>query len=147
MIDFGIDAASHMMAEVLAPWTQDIGLLIEGIEIMRPPGGTPDWQPGAIVRIPYSSRICDDDGTVCVQAMMAAAQTAMVLACAAACNGRRAVTAIEQTAHFIRPAHFDVLADARVMRAARFLAFVRVTLVSAIDRRPIGMASGGFELN
>jgi acyl-coenzyme A thioesterase PaaI-like protein len=125
---------------------QDIGLLVEAIETIRPPGAAPNWQPGAVVRVPYSSGICDEDGAVCVQAMMAAAQTAMVLACSAACNGRRAVTAIEQTTHFIRPAHFDILADARVMRAARMLAFVRVTLVSAIDRRPIGMVSGGFEM-
>jgi acyl-coenzyme A thioesterase PaaI-like protein len=145
-IDFGIETAGLLMTQMLSRWTQDLGLLVERIETMRPPGATRSWQPGAVVRLPYSSHISREDGTVCEQAIMAAAQTAMVLAGLAACNGARSVAPIEQSSHFVRPASFDILADARVLRAAKTLAFVRATLVSVVDRRPIGMVSGGFEL-
>ena len=84
---------------------------------MRPPGALPDWQPGAIVRLPYSRKLCRDGAAVCTQALMALADTAMVLACSAAWNGNRPMTSIDQTTHFLRPVNFDVIADARAVRS------------------------------
>ena len=45
---FGIAAATRLMAEVVAPWVQDLGILVEAIESGRPAGAPPDWQPGAV---------------------------------------------------------------------------------------------------
>jgi uncharacterized protein (TIGR00369 family) len=143
---FGLQAASRLMLEVFAPWVQDLGLLIEAIESGRPAGAAPDWQPGAIVRLPFSKNICREGGLVCGQALMAAADTAMTLACAAAWNGYRPMTTLDQTMHFLRPVSFDVLADARIMRIGRSTTFGRVTLSSASDRRPVGMVSTAFSM-
>jgi acyl-coenzyme A thioesterase PaaI-like protein len=77
---------------------------------------------------------------------MAAADTAMVFACAAAWNGYRPVSPIDQTMHFLRPVNFDVLADARVMRVGRTTSFGRVTLMGAADGRPIGMVSSAYAM-
>jgi len=33
---FGIQAASHLLTEVIAPWVQDLGVLVEAIEAGRP---------------------------------------------------------------------------------------------------------------
>jgi hypothetical protein len=68
-------------------WVQDLALLVESVETVRPPGALPDWQPGATVRLPYSRKVCSDGAVVCTQALMALADTAMVLACSAAWNG------------------------------------------------------------
>jgi acyl-coenzyme A thioesterase PaaI-like protein len=56
------------------------------------------------------------------------------------------VTPIDQTTHFLRPASFDVLADARVVRIGRTTTFGRVLLVSATDRRPVGMVSSAYAM-
>jgi acyl-coenzyme A thioesterase PaaI-like protein len=142
---FGIEAAGRLLLGALPPWMQDLGLLVEAIEAGRPPGAPADWQPGAIVRLPISSRIARE-GVICPQALTATSDAAMVLACAAAWNGYRPVSVIDQTMHFLRPANFDVLADARVVRIGRTTSFGRVLLSSAIDRRPVGMVSSAYAM-
>jgi uncharacterized protein (TIGR00369 family) len=143
---FGIEAAGHLMTEVVASWVQDLGLLVESIEAGRPAGAPSDWQPGAIVRLPFSSKICRDGGVVSGSALMALADTAMIFACSAAWNGYRPMSTIDQTTHFLRPVNFDVLADARVVRIGRTTSFGRVTLSSASDRRPVGMVSSAYAM-
>jgi acyl-coenzyme A thioesterase PaaI-like protein len=145
-IVFGIQAAGRLMTEIFAPWVQDLGLLVESIEAGRPAGAPADWQPGAVMRLPFSSKLCRDGGVVCGQALMAAADTAMVLACAAAWNGHRPMSAIDQTMHFLRPVNFDLLADARIIRVGRTTTFGRVTLASAADGRPVGMVSSAYAM-
>jgi acyl-coenzyme A thioesterase PaaI-like protein len=143
---FGIQAAGRLMTEVVAPWVQELGLLIEAIESGRPAGAPQDWQPGAIVRLPFSPRLCRDGGVICPQALMAAADTAMVFACAAAWSGYRPMSAVDQTMHFLRPVNFDVLADARIVRIGRTNCFGRVMLTSAADKRPVGMVSTAYAM-
>lgn len=143
---FGLQAASRLLTEELAPWVQDLGLLVEAIESGRPAGAPADWQPGAVLRMPFSGRICRDGGIVCTQALMALADTAMTFACAAAWNGYRPMTAVDQTTHFMRPVSFDVLAEARIVRIGRAISFGRVMLASATDRRPVGMVSSAYAM-
>ncbi len=138
---FGIKAAGRLLTERIAPWVQELGILVEAIESGRPAGAPADWQPGAVLRLPFSAKVCHEGGLVCPQALLALADTAMMFACAAAWSGYRPMSAVDQTMHFLRPVSFDVLADARVVRIGRSNSFGRVTLVSAADRRPVGMVS------
>ena len=80
---FGVQAASRVLIEGLPSWMQELGLLVEVIESGRPAGAPPDWQPGAVIRLPFSPRLARG-GVLCSQALMAAADTAMSLACSAA---------------------------------------------------------------
>lgn len=143
---FGLEAAVQLLTEVTAPWVQELGLLVETVEAGRPQGAADDWQPGARLRLPFSRTICRDGGAIASQALMALADTAMMLACAAAWNGYRPMTPIDQTAHFLRPASFDLIADARVIRIGRSTTFGRVLMLSAADRRPVGMMSGAYAI-
>jgi acyl-coenzyme A thioesterase PaaI-like protein len=143
---FGLQAAGRLMTEIVAPWVQELGLLVETVESSRPRGAPSEWHPGAVIRLPFSIKLCRDGGAVCGQALMAAADTAMVFACAAAWNGYRPMSPIDQTMHFLRPVNFDVLADARVMRVGRTTSFGRVTLMGAADGRPIGMVSSAYAM-
>ena len=142
---FGIEAAGRLVLEGLSPWTQDLGILVEAIEAGRPAGAPQDWQPGAVVRMPFNHRLCRD-GVVCAPALLALADAAMMLACAAAWNGYRPMSAVDQTMHFLRPVNFDVLADARIVRIGRTTSFGRVLLSSAVDRRPVGMVSSAYAM-
>jgi acyl-coenzyme A thioesterase PaaI-like protein len=143
--EFGIAAAGRLVLDGLSPWMQDLGLLVEAIESGRPAGAPSDWQPGAVIRLPFSHKLCRD-GVVCSQALMALADAAMMLACAAACNGYRPMSVVDQTIHFLRPANFDVMADARVVRIGRATSFGRAMLSSAVDRRPVGMVSSAYAM-
>jgi uncharacterized protein (TIGR00369 family) len=143
---FGLRAAGRLMIEAFAPWVQELGLLVELVESGRPPGAPADWQPGAVLRLPFSRKICRDDGVVCGQALTALADSAMVIACAAAWNGYRPMSPIDQTMHFLRPVNFDVVADARVVRIGRTTCFGRVMLYSAVDKRPVGMVASAYAM-
>ncbi|SDF85982.1 uncharacterized domain 1-containing protein [Bradyrhizobium brasilense] len=144
--EFGIDDAKRVLGDVFAPWVQDLNLSIEQFDI-TPPAGDADWQPGAILRMPFSERLCRNGGIVCGQALMAFADTAMVLANLAANNGYRPMTTVDQTTHFMRAVTAsDVLADARVVRLGRTMSFGRVTLSSATDNKPVAMVSSAFAM-
>jgi acyl-coenzyme A thioesterase PaaI-like protein len=142
---FGIEAADRLLVEMLPSWVQDLSLLVEAVEAGRPAGAPADWQPGAVIRLPFSSKL-SRDGVVCPQALLSVADTAMTLACSAAWNGYRPMSVVDQTMHFLRPVNFDVLADARVVRIGRNNTFGRVTLSSAVDRRPVGMVSSTYSM-
>jgi uncharacterized protein (TIGR00369 family) len=143
---FGLLAAGRLLTEVFSPWVQELGLLVEQIEAGRPAGAPPDWQPGALVRLPFTKKICREGGLVCSQALTALADTAMVLACSAAWNGYRPMSTIDQTTHFLRPVNFDVIADARVVRIGRTASFGRVTMHNAADKRVVGMVATAYAL-
>jgi acyl-coenzyme A thioesterase PaaI-like protein len=143
---FGIKAAGRLMTEIVAPWVQQLGLLVEAVEASRPPGAPADWQPGVVIRLPYSRQICRDGAMVSQQALLALADTAMIFACAAAWNRYQPFSAVDQTMHFLRPANFDVLADARIARIGRATIFGQVTLSSAVDRRQVGMVSSAYAM-
>jgi len=145
--EFDIEEARRVLREVFAPWVQDLKLSIEYIEFNQPPNAAADWQPGAILRMPFSERLCRNGGIVCGQALMAFADTAMVIANLAANRGYRPMTTVDQTTHFMRPATAsDVLADARVVRMGRTMSFGRVTLSSTTDNKPVAMVSSAFAM-
>jgi uncharacterized protein (TIGR00369 family) len=143
---FGLQAAGRLMLNVLAPWVQDLSLLVENVEAVRPSGALPDWQPGAVLRLPFSKKICGDGQVVCSQALMALADTAMVIACSAAWNGYRPMSTIDQTTHFLRPVTSDVIADARVVRIGSNTSFGRVMMLNAADKRPVGMVASAYSM-
>jgi uncharacterized protein (TIGR00369 family) len=145
--EFDIEEARRVLGEVFAPWVQDLSLSVDGIECDPPPNAATDWQPGAILRMAFSERLCRNGGVVCGQALMALADTAMVIAILAANRGYRPMTTVDQTTHFMRTvASSDVLADARVVRLGRTMSFGRVTLSSAADNKPVAMVSSAFAM-
>jgi uncharacterized protein (TIGR00369 family) len=144
--DFGIEEARRVLRDVFAPWVGDLGLSVERID-HDPPADVADWQPGAVLRMAFSQRLCRGGGVICGQALMALADTAMVIANVAANRGYRGMTTVDQTTHFMRAvSSSDVLADARVVRLGRTMSFGRVTLLSATDNKPVAMVSSAFAM-
>jgi uncharacterized protein (TIGR00369 family) len=145
--EFDIEEARRVLGDVFAPWVQDLGLSIETVEYAPPLGAAADWQPGAVLRMAFSERLCRHGGIVCGQALMALADTSMVIAILAANRGYRPMTTVDQTTHFMRAVtQSDVLADARVVRLGRTMSFGRVTLSSAADNKPVAMVSSAFAM-
>jgi len=144
---FDIAEARRVLGEVFAPWVRDLVRSVAAMECDPPPGAAADWQPGAVLRMAFSERLCRHGGIVCGQALMALADTAMVIAIQAAIRGYRPMTTVDQTTHFMRAVmSSDVLAEARVVRLGRTMSFGRVTLSSAADNKPVAMVSSAFAM-
>lgn len=138
---FDIAAARALLGGILAPWVRELGLSVERIE---PAGREPG---GAVLRMAYSDRICREGGIICGQALMALADTAMVFAVAAARGAHLPNATIDQTTHFLKPApKADVLAQARIVRLGKTMAFGQVTLTAASDGRAVAMVSSAYVL-
>jgi uncharacterized protein (TIGR00369 family) len=144
---FDLPAARRLLVEVFAPWVQALDLTVERIDAAPPAAAGSDWQPGAVLRMRFSERLCREGGVVCGQSLMALADTAMVFAVAAASGGYRPMTTVDQTTHFLKPlAGADALADARIVRIGRTMSFGRVTLTSAADARPVAMVASAYAM-
>jgi uncharacterized protein (TIGR00369 family) len=128
--------AEEMLTGVFAPWVQDLNLSIESL-----------GQDGAVLRLKFSEKLCRDNGVICGQALMSFADTAMVFAVSSAGGAYRPMTTVDQTMHFLRPAaNADVLADAKIIRLGRTIAFGSVTLTTDGDTRPVAMAQLAYAL-
>jgi len=127
------------MLKVFATWVRDLALLAESVAAVRPPSAQADWRPGAIVRLPFSKRICSNGSAVCSQALMAPADTAMVIACSAARHHRpdHALPAAGQFRH-----RRQCPSDADRLQTS----FGRVMLLGAHDRRPVGMVASAYSM-
>lgn len=139
---FDVAAAQQVLAGVFAPWVQDLQLSVEAV---HPPGS--EGGAGATLRMKFSDRLCREGGIICGQALMSLADTAMVLAVAAAGGRYRPMTTVDQTSHFLKPAsNGDILADARIVRMGRSMAFGQVMLIPAFDTKPVAMVSSAYAL-
>jgi acyl-coenzyme A thioesterase PaaI-like protein len=143
--EFNIEVATRMLRHLFAPWVLDLGLSVESVATSPPPHAATDWQPGVVMRMPFSKRLCRQGRIVSGQAIMALADTSMALG--AASNGFPPITTLDQTTHFLKAvAGSDVLADARVVRLGRTMSFGRVSLLSANDSKPVKMVSSAFAM-
>lgn len=139
---FDVAAAQQLLGNVFASWVQDLQLSVEAIHRPGSEGG-----PGATLRMKFSDRICREGGVICGQALMSLADTAMVFAVASASGCYRPMTTVDQTTHFLKPAsNADVLADARILRIGRTMAFGQVLLTPASDVKPVAMVSSAYAL-
>ena len=128
--------AERMLTDVFAPWVQDLNLSVACLD-----------KESAVLRMRFSEKLCRDNGVICGQALMSLADTAMVFAVSSAGGAYRPMTTVDQTMHFLRPAaNADVLADAKVVRLGRTMAFGSVTLTTDGDTRPVAMAQLAYAL-
>ena len=115
--------AQGWLADLFAPWVQ--ALRLAPIRVV----------PGeATLRLPFDPALARVGGTVCGQALMAAADTAMVIAVASQLGEFRPMTTVSQTTSFMRPvADSDVIVTARVLKPGRTLTFGEIEMAGERD--------------
>jgi uncharacterized protein (TIGR00369 family) len=124
------------LAEYFAPWVQDLGLRVE-----------PDAAPGVVLRLPMSERLSRVGGMLCGQAMMAAADTAMVLALIRHFGEFRPCTTVQMNTSFLKPlTNQDALVQAQVIRAGKSLAFGEIDIRGAADGKSACRATTTYAL-
>ncbi|MEU9338796.1 PaaI family thioesterase [Streptomyces sp. NPDC048290] len=110
----------RMLADFFAPWVRELGLSVESVGEDR-----------AVLRLPWSDRLARDGGALSGQALMAAADTATVIAVAAARGGYGPMTTVQQSTTFQRAVvGSDVRVEAVVTKLGRRTAFADITLTT-----------------
>lgn len=125
--NFTIDKARALLQKKFAPWVQDLGLDFESIE-----GGE------VLMRVPASVRLNREGGTICGQAIMAAADTAMVFAVASLMDDFVPMTTVSQSSSFLRAAtEADMMVHARIIKPGRTIVYGEVYLYTLGPDKPI----------
>jgi len=124
------------LSDYFAPWVQALNLRVEhhgGSEVT--------------LRLPHSPQLSRVGGMLCGQAMMAAADTAMVLALFSHFGQFRPCATVQLSSTFLRPlSGQDALVTARVLRAGQSLAFGDIELSAANDGKSLFRASTTYAL-
>ena len=119
-----VEDAQRMLGELFAPWVRDLGL-----EVLAIGDGE------ATLRLPFDARLARVGGTVCGQAMMAAADTAMVFAVSSQLGEFRPMTTVSLTTSFMRPVQgTELRVVARVLKPGRSLVFGEIELLAPDGR-------------
>jgi uncharacterized protein (TIGR00369 family) len=124
------------LAEYFAPWVQALGLKVEAFE-----------GDSVTLRLPQNDQLSRVGGMLCGQAMMAAADTAMVLALINHFGEFKPCTTVQMNSSFLKPlSNQDALVQARVIRAGKSLAFGEIDIRGAQDGKSVSRATVTYAL-
>ncbi|MEU6807951.1 PaaI family thioesterase [Streptomyces sp. NPDC046831] len=123
--------ADKILADNFAPWVLELGLSTEALGPDR-----------ATLRLPWSNRLAREGGALSGQALLAAADTAAVIAVSAARGGYGPMTTVQQSTSFQRAVTgSDVLVEAVLTKLGRRMAFADITLTDEVSGRLAARAS------
>jgi uncharacterized protein (TIGR00369 family) len=113
-----ITELSVALAELFAPWVQALGLKVEAAD-----------EAGVRIRLPQSAALTRVGDMLCGQAMLAAADTAMVLALMQHFGEFRPCSTVQLNSSFLKPlSQQDALIQACVLRVGKSLAFGEIEI-------------------
>lgn len=131
-----VELLQGLLADWFAPWIQAMGLRVES------------FADGEVtLRLPQSDQLSRVGGMLCGQAMMSAADTAMVLAIVTQLGTRRPMTTVQLNTSFLKPlSGQDARITARVVRAGKNLVFGEIDISGASDSKSVCRASTTYAL-
>ena len=124
------------LPEYFAPWVQALGLQVEAFDT-----------DSVTLRLPRNAQLSRVGDMLCGQAMMAAADSAMVLALIRQFGEFRPCTTVQMNTSFLKPlSGQDALVQARVVRTGKTLAFGEIDIRGAKDGKSVCRASTTYAL-
>ena len=124
------------LSDLFAPWVQALNLQVERLET-----------DSVTLRLPQNDKLSRVGGMLCGQAMMAAADTAMVLALIQHFGVFRPCSTVQLSSSFMKPLSGpDALVTARVLRVGKAMAFGEIDLSGATDGKSVFRASTTYAL-
>lgn len=128
--------ADKILSANFAPWVLQLGLSVEAVENHR-----------AVLRMPWSDTLAREGGALSGQALMAAADTATVIAVSAARGAYGPMTTVQQSTSFQRAViGSDVLIEAVVTKLGRRMAFADITMTDEASGDIAARASAVYAL-
>jgi uncharacterized protein (TIGR00369 family) len=124
------------LTDLFAPWVQDLNLKVERFDA-----------DSVTLRLPQSDQLSRAGGMLCGQAMMAAADTAMVLALINHFGQFKPCSTVQLSSSFMKPlSGQDALVTAKVLRAGKTMAFGEIDLTGVADGKSVFKASTTYAL-
>lgn len=118
-----IEMLEDALATLVAPWVRDMGLSVAAAHL------------GEVqLRLPVQPGLVHGGGVLCGQAVMAAADTAMVLAVMTRLGGFKPMTTVQLQTSFLKPVAGDsghASVTARVLRMGKNLVFGEIHVHTA----------------
>ena len=131
-----IEALQTNFEKNFAPWVQDLDLTVTDSSAEHV---TLAMQPG--------EQLNREGGIVSGQALMAAADTAMVLAIWSACGEAVPGATVDMNTSFLKPAtNVELTVTANIIRRGRSLVFARAEITSSKDNKLVVTATGTYAL-
>ncbi|MEV7416774.1 PaaI family thioesterase [Streptomyces sp. NPDC089919] len=128
--------AEQILTDNFAPWVLALGLTV-----------AETGERHAVLRLPWSDRLARDGGGLSGQAMMAAADTATVIAVSAARGGYGPMTTVQQSTSFQRPViGADLLVRVDITKLGKRMAFADITMTAEGTEEPAARASTVYAL-
>jgi uncharacterized protein (TIGR00369 family) len=122
-----IDKLQAALTEVFAPWVQQLELRVLEARVGE-----------VVFALPVLPRHVHAGGVMCGQTMMAAADTAMVLAIITQLGGFKPMTTVQLQTSFLRPiagGSADARLTARVLRMGKSIVFGEIEIADAAGKR------------
>jgi uncharacterized protein (TIGR00369 family) len=137
MAAMSVEAAQQRLHRSIPPWSVPLHLQVREIT-----------EASATLVMPFDEQLLHAGRMVAGPALVALADTAMVVALWAAFGGFRLVATIDLTTTFMRPVtHSAVVAEATVLRLGRTLGFCHVQLRTDTAERPlVAHAVGSYSI-
>ena len=136
MSTLSLPDARALLDSLFAPWVRDLHLIVEEV-----------GAGSASLRMPFDDRLTRIGGTVCGQALMSLADTTMVFVVSSAIGEFRPMTTVNQSTQFMRAiSNADVIAEGRILRLGRTMAFGEVRLRAEGDDAPAVHVSSAYAL-
>jgi uncharacterized protein (TIGR00369 family) len=136
MSTLSVAAANAILTDNFAPWVLATGIKAEAT-------GT----DSAAFRIPFSEQLCRVGSIMCGQALLTGADTAMVIALAAASGGFKPCTTVDLTINYMRPiTKTDAILEAKVMRLGKSLAFCTCEARETGSAKPAAFSTGTYAI-
>jgi len=131
-----VESLQGLLSAWFAPWVQALGLQVEA------------FADGEVtLRLPQNDQLSRVGGMLCGQAMMSAADTAMVLAIVTQLGDQRPMTTVQLNTSFLKPlSGQDARVTARVIRAGKSLVFGEIDITGTADGRSVCRASTTYAL-
>lgn len=131
-----LETLQAALPDYFAPWVQALGLHVVSFD-----------SQGVTLRVPQNPQLSRVGGMLCGQAMMAAADTAMVLALINHFGAFKPCTTVQMNSSFLKPlSNQDALVEARVIRAGKSLAFGEIDIRGADDGKSVCRATTTYAL-
>ncbi|MGW2931736.1 PaaI family thioesterase [Streptomyces sp. NPDC055722] len=128
--------ADKLLSDNFAPWVLELGLSVVELDDRR-----------TVLRLPWSTRLAREGGGLSGQALMAAADTATVIAVSAARGGFVPMTTVQQSTSFQRAVmDADVLVEVVLTKLGRRMAFADVTMTAEGEAEIAARASTVYAL-
>lgn len=127
MSGFSVADGQAIIDNKLGPWLQQLGIRVEETS-----------DSGAALRMPYNADLYRPGGIVSGQALMAFADTAMIVVVSSALGGYREMATVDMTTSFMAAArHTDIIARGEVVKAGKRMVFAQVRLEDGDTGAPL----------